>query len=279
MARRRFADWEKLAQSFRGRPGHVKLTWFGLLATVDLFGLAHWSPLQVGSVFLEADIDAGKVSVKQVAATMESFCEGDDPELVSWEQQGQRYLAMPKQQDYQGFGLLADALCPFPPEQTFWRLSAATRGLLCAGLAMGRFTSVAEREFTDLLLLYGKQGPLPPSKQGDTTKPLQKHYVILTPTGVESLRKSARAVAVAVAVTVADTEAVAVAEVGGGPSGGAREGGSTAGNPSTPLRVNGPSHKCSGEGGTARLRRPWEAGDGSGPHPPSPSPPVERGSR
>jgi hypothetical protein len=68
MARRRVIDWKKSSRSLKRKSWVEKLTWFGLLGSVDDFGLCYWSPVQIGQMFMEEELNGRKVSVKSIEA-------------------------------------------------------------------------------------------------------------------------------------------------------------------------------------------------------------------
>lgn len=144
MARRRVIDWKKASRSLKRKPWVEKLTWFAILGSVDDFGLCYWSPVQIGQMFMEEEINARKVSVKSIEACMESFAAGRDPRIVTWTVEGQRFLAVRKHQDYQRVRLPSNADCPCPPRSVLQKLSEPTRTLITGNLH--KFTSFTDNE-------------------------------------------------------------------------------------------------------------------------------------
>lgn len=155
MARRRVVDWRKAAQKYRMKPWPVKLTWFGILGSVDDFGLCVWSPLGIGQVFMEKEINERKLSIASIERIMESFTQGADPEIAAWEFDGQRYLAVRKHQDYQHVQMPGNADCPCPPQAVLQRLSDKTRDLIMNNLQ--KFTSYSPTDLQKTLPLSGGQ--------------------------------------------------------------------------------------------------------------------------
>ena len=131
MARRRVIDWDKVSRFLKGRRWHEKLTFFGMLKAVDDFGLAAWSPLQIGQAFMEEELNGRKVSLKAIEEAMQSFASGEDPSLLTYSHNGQTFYAMAKHQDYQNVHSPGNANCPSPPREVFTKLSEKTRGLIC----------------------------------------------------------------------------------------------------------------------------------------------------
>lgn len=145
MARRRVIDWKKASRSLKRKPWVEKLTWFGILGSVDDFGLCYWSPVQIGQLFMEEELNGRRVSVKSIEACMETFATGRDPRIVTWTVDGQRFLAVRKHQDYQRVRLPSNADCPCPPESVLHKLSEPTRILIADNLQ--KFTSFTDDEF------------------------------------------------------------------------------------------------------------------------------------
>lgn len=134
-------------------PWHAKLIWFGILASVDDFGLCEWSPLRIGQVFMEEEINKRQISVKTIEETMDGFANLEDPPILTWSNDGFRYIATVKHQDYQRVNGPSNADCPFPPRETFVKLSGKTQALLCKGFA--KFTSYTEPDIRDFLAKAG----------------------------------------------------------------------------------------------------------------------------
>jgi hypothetical protein len=145
MARRRVIDWKKASRSLKRKPWVEKLTWFGILGSVDDFGLCYWSPVQVGQMFMEEELNGRRVSVKSIEACMETFATGRDPRIVTWTVDGQRFLAVRKHQDYQRVRLPSNADCPCPPGSVLQKLSEPTRILIADNLQ--KFTSFTDDGF------------------------------------------------------------------------------------------------------------------------------------
>ncbi len=183
MARRRVIDWRKLSRNLKGQPWHFKLTWCGVLANADGYGLCYHSPLQIGQAFMEEEINAGKISLRQIGQNLEALASGDDPRMLTWEHQGQQFIAVPKWQDYQSIRLTENADCPLPPAETFWRLSEKTRCLLCAGVMLGQFTAFSEEALAEQIRSFERNAVVPAT--GQSTVALQKLYVSFAPEGEE----------------------------------------------------------------------------------------------
>lgn len=173
MARRRVIDWKKASRSLKRKPWVEKLTWFGILGSVDDFGLCYWSPVQIGQMFMEEEINARKVSVKSIEACMESFATGRDPRIVTWSVEGQRFLAVRKHQDYQRVRLPSNADCPCPPRSVLQKLSEPTRTLITGNLQ--KFTSFSGNEFAPESEEEGEEeGELEGEAEGRTASAREK---------------------------------------------------------------------------------------------------------
>jgi len=153
VARRRIIDWIKVGRFLRKVPWHGKLTFFGMLASVDDFGLSEWSPLRVGQMFMELELNGKRMTVTAVEAHMEYFANLPDPAVITWEYAGFRYFAMRKHQDYQHVAGPRDAECPFPPRELFTKLSGKTQALMCKHFA--KFTTWTEPDIRDFLAKTG----------------------------------------------------------------------------------------------------------------------------
>ena len=154
MARRRVADWKKLSQRFRHTTHEVKLVWFGVLGSVDDYGLCSWSPLQIGQMFLETEINSRKLSVRRVEDVLASFATGRDPQIIRYEHEGQQYLAVVKHQDYQRVNKPANADCPCPAAQMMTQISPRTRRLVRGNIA--KFTSFCDGSAREFLAKYSE---------------------------------------------------------------------------------------------------------------------------
>ena len=158
MARRRVIDWTKVrrylknrAYKLKRRPRPlgwpVKLTWFGILASGDDFGLGDWSPSDIATVFMAEELDAGEITVSEVGEIMERFTQGDDPSVVTWENEDDErtFFALTKWQNYQRTRSPSNADCPCPPPEIFAKLSSSTQRVIRENRE--KFTSVPEGLF------------------------------------------------------------------------------------------------------------------------------------
>ncbi len=160
MARRRVVDWKKLSQKFRRKGWQYTLTWEGILGCVDDFGLCLWSPLTIGSLLMEKEINDRKIAIVQVERIMEEFATGTDPQILTWESSGDRYLAVTKHQPYQRVRQPGNADCPCPPPEILRSLAPATRTLITENLQ--KFTTVESRDLQNNSVNSKSPPNLPP---------------------------------------------------------------------------------------------------------------------
>ncbi|MBN1250160.1 MAG: hypothetical protein JXC32_21025, partial [Anaerolineae bacterium] len=156
MARRRVIDWQKVKRFLRKRVYKikrrprplgwpVKLTWFGVLAAADDFGLGEWSAAEIGMIFMADEIEAGEITIPEISEIMDSFTAGEDPSVLTWEQDDRLYFALPKYQNYQRTHSPSNADVPCPPSAVFAKLSDKTQAIIRKN--RDKFTTIPEGLF------------------------------------------------------------------------------------------------------------------------------------
>ncbi len=138
MARRRVIDWKKVRAFLRKRGfllrrkrkplgWPVSLTWFGILACADDFGMGEWSVTDIAMHFMEKELAADEINLREVGEIMETFTRGEDPSVITWEHDGRTLFVLPKHQNYQNVHSPQNADTPFPPRDVFTKLSPRMR--------------------------------------------------------------------------------------------------------------------------------------------------------